>query len=231
MLVHAEQIVQRVPRSGRCATTARRTGTFDLFAVEGGTAAMCYIFKSPDARTAPATRRHHRARRRRSSRPTSRCRTSRTSRSRPSTIQQIARQGGHTWQYPDDELDKLVDPRVKAFFVVNPGNPASFAHAPRGDRPDRRAGATKRPDLIILTDDVYGTFVRGFRSLAARAAAATRILRLLVLEVLRLHRLAPRRRRAARGQHPRRADRARCPRRARGAGRALRRADARARAS
>ena len=24
----------------------------------------------------------------------------------------------------------------------------------------------KRPDLIILTDDVYGTFVEGFRSLA-----------------------------------------------------------------
>ena len=26
---------------------------------------------------------------------------------------------------------------------------------------------TKRPDLIILTDDVYGTFVEGFRSLMA----------------------------------------------------------------
>ena len=26
---------------------------------------------------------------------------------------------------------------------------------------------TKRPDLIILTDDVYGTFVDGFRSLMA----------------------------------------------------------------
>ena len=26
---------------------------------------------------------------------------------------------------------------------------------------------TKRPDLIIITDDVYGTFVPGFRSLMA----------------------------------------------------------------
>ena len=26
---------------------------------------------------------------------------------------------------------------------------------------------TKRPDLLILTDDVYGTFVPGFRSLMA----------------------------------------------------------------
>ena len=35
-----------LPRQGRCATTGRRPGSFDLFAVEGGTAAMCYVFKS-----------------------------------------------------------------------------------------------------------------------------------------------------------------------------------------
>ena len=28
--------------------------------------------------------------------------------------------GRHTWQYPDDEIAKLEDPRVKAFFLVNP---------------------------------------------------------------------------------------------------------------
>ena len=32
--------------SGRCAAIPRPAGTFDLYAVEGGTAAMCYIFKS-----------------------------------------------------------------------------------------------------------------------------------------------------------------------------------------
>ena len=32
--------------SGRCAASRRPAGTFDLYAVEGGTAAMCYIFKS-----------------------------------------------------------------------------------------------------------------------------------------------------------------------------------------
>jgi aspartate 4-decarboxylase len=35
--------------------------------------------------------------------------------------------GRHVWQYPDSELDKLADPRIKAFFLVNPSNPASFA--------------------------------------------------------------------------------------------------------
>ena len=29
------------------------------------------------------------------------------------------------WQYPERELDKLLDPQIKAFLVVNPGNPAS----------------------------------------------------------------------------------------------------------
>ena len=31
------------------------------------------------------------------------------------------------WQYPDSEIDKLKDPSIKAFFVVNPGNPQSKA--------------------------------------------------------------------------------------------------------
>ena len=35
--------------------------------------------------------------------------------------------GRHSWQYPDAEIAKLEDPKVKAFFVVNPSNPGSFA--------------------------------------------------------------------------------------------------------
>src|SRR5262249_61703931 len=31
------------------------------------------------------------------------------------------------FQYPDEELDKLLDPKIKAFFVVNPGNPYAIA--------------------------------------------------------------------------------------------------------
>ena len=36
----------------------------------------------------------------------------------------------HTWQYSDAEIDKLADKRIKAFFLVNPSNPPSFAMRP-----------------------------------------------------------------------------------------------------
>ncbi len=70
------------------------------------------------------------------------------------------------WQYPPAELDKLLDPGVKAFFVINPSNPPSV----KIDAASLRhiAGIVeKRPDLIMLTDDVYGTFADDFLSLFA----------------------------------------------------------------
>jgi aspartate 4-decarboxylase len=83
-------------------------------------------------------------------------------------IQQSAMDGGrHTWQYTDAEIGKLADPAIKAFFLVNPSNPASFAMDAGTQRRLVDLVRTKRPDLIILTDDVYGTFAAGFRSLAA----------------------------------------------------------------
>jgi aspartate 4-decarboxylase len=68
------------------------------------------------------------------------------------------------FQFDDAELNKLLDPSVKAFFVVNPGNPSAIALSAATIA---KIGSIleKRPDLILLTDDVYGTFVPGFRSL------------------------------------------------------------------
>src|SRR5512146_2785966 len=68
------------------------------------------------------------------------------------------------FQFDDAELARLLDPNVKAFFLVNPGNPFAVALSPETIK---KIGAIleKRPDLILLTDDVYGTFVPGFRSL------------------------------------------------------------------
>jgi aspartate 4-decarboxylase len=71
------------------------------------------------------------------------------------------------WQYADAEIDKLVDPAVKAFFVVNPSNPPSVKIAARALRQIGEIVKNKRPDLIILTDDVYGTFADDFVSLFA----------------------------------------------------------------
>ena len=35
--------------------------------------------------------------------------------------------GGHSWQYADKEIDKLANKKIKAFFLVNPSNPPSYS--------------------------------------------------------------------------------------------------------
>ena len=77
-----------------------------------------------------------------------------------STGRQISR-------HPDSEIFKLAVPRVKAFFLVNPGNPTSVAMQGSCVKRLVLLEKTQRPDLMILTDDAYGTFVEGFRSLMA----------------------------------------------------------------
>ncbi|MCP4378748.1 MAG: bifunctional aspartate transaminase/aspartate 4-decarboxylase, partial [bacterium] len=75
--------------------------------------------------------------------------------------------------YPAAELEKLADPAVKAFFLVNPSNPTSVRMAGKSLDKIAELVRTRRRDLIILTDDVYGTFVNGFRSLVATAPQNT----------------------------------------------------------
>ncbi|UQZ87698.1 aspartate 4-decarboxylase [Deltaproteobacteria bacterium Smac51] len=70
------------------------------------------------------------------------------------------------WQYPDRELDKLLDPKIKAFFLVNPSNPPSVRMSEESLQYLKKI-VDKRPDLIILTDDVYGTFADDFTSIFA----------------------------------------------------------------
>jgi aspartate 4-decarboxylase len=69
------------------------------------------------------------------------------------------------FQFTDAELKKLEDPKIKAFFVVNPGNPTGVALSQETISKIARLVKTSRPDLMLLTDDVYGTFVPDFRSL------------------------------------------------------------------
>ena len=68
------------------------------------------------------------------------------------------------WDIAESELAKLEDPSVKAFFLVNPSNPASRALSEK-TLERLKAAVEKNPDLIILTDDVYGTFAEDFRSI------------------------------------------------------------------
>ncbi len=145
------------------------SGRFDLFAVEGGTAAMCYIFDSlmlnfllrrgdMIALGVPTF--------------TPYIEIPHFDRYRFKVVnidagKELGPDGSHTWQYSDEEIDKLADKRIKAFFLVNPSNPPSCAVRASSMKRLVRLVKTKRPDLIIITDDVYGTFVPGFRSLMA----------------------------------------------------------------
>jgi aspartate 4-decarboxylase len=71
------------------------------------------------------------------------------------------------WQYPDAEIDKLADPKIKAFFLVNPGNPDSVKLSTKTLARLAALVKDRRPDLIIITDDVYGTFADDFVSVFA----------------------------------------------------------------
>jgi aspartate 4-decarboxylase len=168
MLVHAERVVHEYLAKEMCGGKAP-AGKFDIFAVEGGTAAMCYIFDS-----LLVNHLLHREDKVALAVPTFTpyieiCHLDRFHFDivEINASEVTAGDVRHTWQYPDAEIDKLKDPSIKALFFVNPSNPPSVAM--RASSMERLAGLIQnnRPDLIVVTDDVYGTFVPGFRSLMA----------------------------------------------------------------
>ncbi|OJF95490.1 aspartate 4-decarboxylase [Alkalibacterium sp. 20] len=73
--------------------------------------------------------------------------------------------GQRSYQFPVSELDRLRNKEIKAVFVVNPSNPT--ANAIYGDSIEQMKDIVKNdnPDLMILSDDVYGTFLKEFTSL------------------------------------------------------------------
>ena len=71
------------------------------------------------------------------------------------------------YRFDDAFLEQLLDPTIKVFFVVNPGNPDSRAIRPEKLIQLRDLVLEKRPDLVIVADTVYATFVEGFRSTMA----------------------------------------------------------------
>ncbi|MFF9144140.1 bifunctional aspartate transaminase/aspartate 4-decarboxylase [Streptomyces sp. NPDC014861] len=75
--------------------------------------------------------------------------------------------GVREWRYPTEEVAKLEDPSIKLLCLVNPSNPPSLALSQRVANQLKEIVAEKNPNLVIVTDDVYGTFVPGFRSIAA----------------------------------------------------------------
>ncbi len=174
MLVHAERVVHEYLAKEMCGGKPP-AGKFDIFAVEGGTAAMCYIFDS-----LMVNHLLHRGDKVALALPmfTPYIEVCHLDRFHFNVVEMNASEvsssdGRHTWQYPDAEIDKLKDPTIKALFFVNPSNPPSVAM--RANSMQRLAALVQnnRPDLIVVTDDVYGTFVPGFRSLMAEVPQNT----------------------------------------------------------
>ncbi len=160
MLVHNERIVHEYLMWAMCGKP-HPAGKFDIYAVEGGTAAMCYIFKSLKANRllfpgdtialgtpifTPYIEMTHLE-------------------DYSLKVVNIRAPQENRFQYTDEEIKKLEDPKIKAFFVVNPGNPSGMAMSRETIAKIVNLVKTKRPDLMLLTDDVYGTFVSDFRSL------------------------------------------------------------------
>ncbi len=77
------------------------------------------------------------------------------------------------WQFSDSELKKLEDPAIKILCVVNPSNPPSTKLKDSVLHKLSELVSKKRPDLFIITDDVYGTFADDFVSLFATCPANT----------------------------------------------------------
>ncbi|NQT30523.1 MAG: bifunctional aspartate transaminase/aspartate 4-decarboxylase [Candidatus Saganbacteria bacterium] len=73
------------------------------------------------------------------------------------------------WVYTKESLEKLADPSIKAFFLVNPSNPGSVSMHPDSRAEVAKIVKSRNKEMIIITDDVYGTFVNDYRSLIAVA--------------------------------------------------------------
>ena len=162
MLTHLERILERYLVQMTGAPDAP-SGTHQVFATEGGAGAMAYTFRSlrenhvigPDDAVAIAT---------------------------PVFtpylqipvladfgVRVVEIPSAHNTDHRFDEgfLDSLRDPSIKVFFVINPGNPDTRAIRPEKLLQLRDFVLTERPDLVIVADTAYATFIEGFRGLFA----------------------------------------------------------------
>ena len=69
------------------------------------------------------------------------------------------------WRIPEDELKKLENKNIKALFLVNPTNPTSRGLSTDTINAITEIVKTKNKDLIIITDNVYATFLNSFNPL------------------------------------------------------------------
>jgi aspartate 4-decarboxylase len=170
MLAHAERLV-RAHLAAELFGASETDADFDLFAVEGASAGVAYAFQSLVLSGLLAA-------------------GDRIALGVPIfapylevprlaeysfELVEVAQEEAGGWRTPAAQLDKLRDPKVKAFLAVNPSNPTAVAM-------DAAALARlaeisrERRELIVVTDDVYAPFVEGFRSIGSVAPRNTILL-------------------------------------------------------
>jgi aspartate 4-decarboxylase len=162
MLAHTEEIV-RTYLAQEMLGAVPVAGEFSLFATEGGTAAMAYIFQSLKQNGLL--------------RAGDKIAIGTPIFSPYLEIPVLAEFGLEIvdirmdreadWQFPAAELKKLADPAIKIFCLVNPSNPPSTKMSEAALAQLGALVTKTRPDLFIVTDDVYGTFADDFVSVFA----------------------------------------------------------------
>ena len=168
MLTFCEKVVHKYLDQEMCAGSPP-PGKFDIFATEGGTAAMDYIFSS-----LMENKLLHKGDKIALGTPIFTPYLEIPYLNDYEFVElEIEQDENNDWQYSDEQIKKLEDPKVKAFFIVNPSNPTSVSMQEETLNKIAELVKTKRKDLILLTDDVYGTFVNNFKSLAAVAPENT----------------------------------------------------------
>lgn len=167
ILDYTERIVRKYLDWAICADNSPKDNPFNLFAVEGSTAGMCYCFDvlkhnfllnkgdaiaimvpvfTPYIEIPELNEFEYKV--------------------LNISANGMDANGLHNWQYSAEEIEQLKDPKYKMLFVTNPSNPPSYAISPDTVKAIEEV-VKANPNLMILTDDVYGTFVPGYRSLIA----------------------------------------------------------------
>lgn len=167
ILDYTEGIVRKYLDWAICADNPPKDNPFNLFAVEGSTAGMCYCFDvlkqnfllnkgdaiaimvpvfTPYIEIPELNEFEYKV--------------------LNISADGMDANGLHNWQYSPEEIEQLKDPKYKMLFVTNPSNPPSYAISPDTVKAIQEV-VKANPNLMILTDDVYGTFVPGYRSLIA----------------------------------------------------------------
>lgn len=136
-------------------------GRFEMFATEGGAAAMAYVFKTlrandivgPGDAIAIATP---------SFTPYLQIPVLETYGFRVVPVR-----SAHNLDHrlTDELFTQLLDPSIKVFFIINPGNPDTRAVTARRLGELAEFVQRRRPDLVIVADTAYATFIDGFRSI------------------------------------------------------------------